>query len=145
MSSFGTASSEQYSYGFLTRYTNGDGASVVNAWLKHNEKNLTRCEISHAPSRSVTEPTRGRKFTLFYLDSAGPEVRNHVTAHGARRVIFSGVRIRLGTILGRFSIIYFRGLGLRFMLGLGLWLWLGLGLGLGLVWCYGQGKFRVRV
>ena len=29
------------------------------------------------------------------------------------RVIFFGVRIRLGTILGRFSIIYFRGLGLR--------------------------------
>ena len=28
---------------------------------------------------------------------------------------FSGVRIRLGTILGRFSIIYFRGLGLRIM------------------------------
>ena len=28
-------------------------------------------------------------------------------------VIFFGVRIRLGTILGRFSIIYFRGLGLR--------------------------------
>ena len=26
---------------------------------------------------------------------------------------FSGVRIRLGTILGRFSISYFRGLGLR--------------------------------
>ena len=26
---------------------------------------------------------------------------------------FSGVRIRLGTILGRFSIIYVRGLGLR--------------------------------
>ena len=26
---------------------------------------------------------------------------------------FSGVRIRLGTILGRFSIIYFRELGLR--------------------------------
>ncbi len=26
---------------------------------------------------------------------------------------FSGVRIRLGTNLGRFSIIYFRGLGLR--------------------------------
>ena len=32
---------------------------------------------------------------------------------GAGSVIFSGVRIRLGTILGRFSIIYFRGLGLR--------------------------------
>ena len=26
---------------------------------------------------------------------------------------FFGVRIRLGTVLGRFSIIYFRGLGLR--------------------------------
>ena len=32
-------------------------------------------------------------------------------------VIFSGVRIRLGTILGRFSIIYFRGLGLRVWVG----------------------------
>ena len=32
-----------------------------------------------------------------------------------RASFFSGVRIRLGTILGRFSIIYFRGLGLRIM------------------------------
>ena len=32
---------------------------------------------------------------------------------GRRASCFSGVRIRLGTILGRFSIIYFRGLGLR--------------------------------
>ena len=31
----------------------------------------------------------------------------------AGSVIFSGVRIRLGTILGRFSIIYFRVLGWR--------------------------------
>ena len=30
---------------------------------------------------------------------------------------FSGLRIRLGTILGRFSIIYFRGLGLRIRVG----------------------------
>ena len=30
-----------------------------------------------------------------------------------RRHFFFGVRIMLGTILGRFSIIYFRGLGLR--------------------------------
>ena len=30
-----------------------------------------------------------------------------------RASFFSGVSIRLGTILGRFSIIYFRGLGLR--------------------------------
>ena len=37
------------------------------------------------------------------------------TAHLRRRgaSFFFGVRIRLGTILGRFSIIYFRGLGLR--------------------------------
>ena len=34
---------------------------------------------------------------------------------------FSGVRIRLGTILGRFSIIYFRGLGLR----IGVMVWVG--------------------
>ena len=34
---------------------------------------------------------------------------------GAARAasFFFGVRIRLGTLLGRFSIIYFRGLGLR--------------------------------
>ena len=31
----------------------------------------------------------------------------------ARLRHFFGVRIRLGTILGRFSIIYFRGIGLR--------------------------------
>ena len=31
--------------------------------------------------------------------------------------VFSGLRIRLGTILGRFSIIYFRGLGLRIRVG----------------------------
>ena len=30
-----------------------------------------------------------------------------------RVIFFFGVRIMLGTILGRFSIIYFRGLGLR--------------------------------
>ena len=45
--------------------------------------------------------------------------------------------------LGRFSIIYFRGLGLG--LGLGFGLGLELGFGLGLVLCYGHGKFRVRV
>ena len=51
-----------------------------------------------------------------------------------------GARIWLGTIVGRFSINYFSGLGLRirvrFGLGLGLWLEFGLGLvlGLGLVW-----------
>ena len=32
---------------------------------------------------------------------------------------FSEVRIRLGTILGRFSIIYFRGLGLRIRVRVG--------------------------
>ena len=57
---------------------------------------------------------------------------------------FFGARIWLGTILGRFSIIYFSGLGLRIrvrvwvwvrvMVGLGLGFGLGLGLGLGLVW-----------
>ena len=37
---------------------------------------------------------------------------DYVTLSRARH-FFLGVRIRLGTILGRFSIIYFRGLGLR--------------------------------
>ena len=44
---------------------------------------------------------------------------------------FSGVRIRLGTILGRFSIIYFRGLGLRIMVrvwvGVRVRVWVGVG------------------
>ena len=34
-------------------------------------------------------------------------------SRGRSASFLSGVRIRLGTILGRFSIIYFRGLGLR--------------------------------
>ena len=72
-------------------------------------------------------------------------LRNLYANQKAGSVIFFGVRIRLGTILGRFSIIYFRGLGLWFGLGFGLWFGLGLVLWLGLVWCYGQGKFRVRV
>ena len=63
--------------------------------------------------------------------------------------LFFGVYSWLVKVLGQFSIIYFRGLGLRlgFGLGLGLGFELGLELGLGLVWCYGQtqGKFRVRV
>ena len=46
-----------------------------------------------------------------------PQIKQLKTAH-ARSIdkeknYASGVRIMLGTILGRFSIIYFRGLGLR--------------------------------
>ena len=52
---------------------------------------------------------------------------------------FFGVRIKLGTLLGRFSIIYFRGLGLRIRV------WVSVMEQLRLVWGYGQGKFRVRV
>ena len=40
---------------------------------------------------------------------------------------FSGVRIRLGTILGRFSIIYFRGLGLRIRVGVRVRVWVRVG------------------
>ena len=66
---------------------------------------------------------------------------------------FFGVYSWLVKVLGQFSIIYFRGLGLRVgvrvwvrvRLGLGFGLGLDLGLGLGLVWCYGQSKFRVRI
>ena len=41
------------------------------------------------------------------------------------RVFFSEVRIRLGTILGRFSVIYFRGLGLRVWVRVSVVLWSG--------------------
>ena len=46
-------------------------------------------------------------------------------------------------VLGQFSIIYFRGLGLR--IGVRVWVRVGVGFGigldsgLGLVWCYGKG------
>ena len=62
---------------------------------------------------------------------------------------FFGVRAWLVTVVGQFSIICFRGLGLR--IGVRVWvkvrvgLGLELGLVLGIVWCYGQGKFKVRV
>ena len=49
---------------------------------------------------------------------------------GARAAsFFFGAFAWLVKVLGQFSIIYFRGLGLRF----GLWLGFGLGLGLGFV------------
>ena len=41
----------------------------------------------------------------------------------------SGVRIRLGTMLGLFSIIYFRGLGLRIMVRV--WVWVRVGVRVG--------------
>ena len=55
---------------------------------------------------------------------------------------FSGVRIRLGTILGRFSIIYFRGLGLRIRVRV----WVGVGVGVRVrVWVRVMVGVRVRV
>ena len=52
---------------------------------------------------------------------------------------FFGVRIMLGTILGRFSIIYFRGLGLRIkvmvwvMVRTRVWFRVGVGVGVSVV------------
>ena len=42
---------------------------------------------------------------------------------GLNASFFFGVRIMLGTILGRFSIIYFRGLGLRIRVRVWVWVW----------------------
>ena len=58
----------------------------------------------------------------------------------AGRVIFFGARFWLGTILGRFSINYFSGLGLRIRVRV--WVrvrvmvrvWVRVSVGLGLVW-----------
>ena len=69
------------------------------------------------------------------------------------RVFFFGVYSWLVKVLGQFSIIYFRGLGLRIgvrvwvrvRVGVRVWVRVRVRVGLGLVWCYGQGKFRVRV
>ena len=46
-------------------------------------------------------------------------------AETPRSASFLWVRIRLGTILGRFSIIYFRGLGLRIMVRVRGWVRVG--------------------
>ncbi len=47
----------------------------------------------------------------------------------AASVIFFGVRILLGTILGRFSILYFRGLGLRIRVMVRVWVRVGVVVG----------------
>ena len=83
---------------------------------------------------------------LHIISPAVPRRTSPVPSAGGRAAsFFSGVRIRLGKILGRFSIIYLRGLGLRIRVRVGLGLGLGFGPGLGLVWCYDQSKFRVRI
>ena len=56
-----------------------------------------------------------RRFSSFFF------IKDVFTVPAAS--FFSGVRIRLGTILGRFSIIYFRGLGLRIRVRV--WVWVG--------------------
>ena len=74
---------------------------------------------------------------------AGPPVppsgRSHwglTQCDGVRRrcpsaSFFFGVRIRLGTILGRFSIIYFRGLGLRIRVRARVWVRVRVRIGVG--------------
>ena len=52
--------------------------------------------------------------------------RQYIIAHTPSPAsFFFGVRIRLGTILGRFSIIYFRGLGVRVWVWVSVVLWSG--------------------
>ena len=62
-------------------------------------------------STNTIVPGSGR-FQLSHLHGRCPNNdRKNTTCPGS--VIFFGVRIMLGTMLGRFSIIYFRRLGLR--------------------------------
>ena len=49
---------------------------------------------------------------------------------------FVGVRIRLGIILGRFSIIYFRGLGLRIRVWVRVRVWVRIGVRVSVVLWY---------
>ena len=60
------------------------------------------------------------------------------------RVFFFGVYSWLVKVLGQFSIIYFRGLGLRIGVWVGVRVWVRVRIS-DLVRCYGQSKFRVRV
>ena len=50
-----------------------------------------------------------------------------VAGQGQAASFFSGLRIRLGTSLGQFSIIYFRGLGLRIRVGVRVRVWVRVG------------------
>ena len=52
-------------------------------------------------------PGKDEKLILLYCPGRG------LNSRPPARLIFFGVRIMLGTIIGRISIIYFRGLGLR--------------------------------
>ena len=62
--------------------------------------------------RTLNRLERGHVVTMFPGKPCAAEISRHVsTVQWAS--FFFGVRIMLGTILGRFSIIYFRGLGLR--------------------------------
>ena len=54
-----------------------------------------------------------------------PTTRLTFVSHLRAASFFSGVRIRLGKILGRFSIIYFRGLGLRIRVRVWVRVWVG--------------------
>ena len=46
-----------------------------------------------------------------------------------RHYFFTGYAFKLGTILGRFSIIYFRGLGLTIRVRARVRVWVGVGVG----------------
>ena len=72
--------------------------------------------------RTVGRSCRPANLRIFLVSIIKSQVILLQTAHswanagvllGARSVIFIGARIRLGTILGRFSINYFSGLGMR--------------------------------
>ena len=93
--------------------------------FRNGERNL-HCDIVHITTKWVSSLTldcngvfaiKDHCVTRYHFAPESSPLTNSVwkliLACGPGGVIFSGVSIRLGTILGRFSIIYFRGLGLR--------------------------------
>ena len=92
----------------------------------------TCCRIFESDLANAETFLFGRhiKHESLTLLSVYPRIRTWCVTKRPGCVFFFGVRIMLGTILGRFSIIYFRGLGLRIKV---------------MVWVMVRARVRVRV
>ena len=87
----------------------------VSQEIRQTDRKL-RKKIAGSPKKfgSIRNHLKSLTFSVILLGNriiSGEFAANIIFLHS--QGYFFGVRIRLGTILGRFSIIYFRGFGLR--------------------------------
>ena len=85
----------------------------MNLWTCSLVDYLKYCVLITTVDQETYE-TRIGSLSHGYIKNLRLEVAAKVNNDPCTSFVF-GVRIMLGTILGRFSIIYFRGLGLRIM------------------------------